>query len=636
MKRQVLVVDDDPGTRRLVAEVVREFGAEVHEASTDAEGYARFLEVGPDLILIDLLLPRKGGMHLLRRIRGVRGGRDVPVLMMSAVYRGTDIRAEAVEELGAVDFLRKPFHLPTLRDRVRSVLGARRPGGGVVSEPFTGQGPVSRGSLAAVELPAVLRDLERRGATGCLHLRQGRVHKVLYLRAGQVVFVSSNRLSETLGRYLLSRGVIDEEAYAQGLEAMRSRGTRMGEFLVERGLVDPEALHGALRQHLWEKTLEVFGWTAGEFRVSGFQPPPAELPGPAFEIPRLVWEGVHARYPYDRITSALGPYEGMPLGLRGDLFELASRVPLEREDLLFLHLVRRRQGEPLGRVLAEAQSESEVRTLYYLLVYGYLGLVDHTPAPGEMGGVDFADLERVRKARRELEFLRSRNYFQVLGAQVDADDEAVRQAYLHRAKDVHPDVLGPNDPPAIRRIYEEMFRLVQNAYEALKTEARRREYLRFLEGGEEEEVIRDARNVLEAEALFQHGRLLLRRRQWDAAAECFEEALRLHPDEGEYVLYLGIARVRQAAAGRPRAVEEAESLFRRAADMLPGSPEPWYRLGRIHAVRGDEAEAHRMFREAVRRDPNHTEAQRELRLLASRMEKRSGGLGGLFRRKGGR
>lgn len=628
MRKRVLIVDDDPGTQGLLVEVLREIeGVEVEPliASTDEEGYQRFLEVGPDLVLLDLLLPRKGGIDLLRRIRALRGGREAAVIVMSAVFREADVRAEAVGELGALDFFRKPFHLPSVRARLSQVLAPRERPADVAPLFGNGRGTASAGTLAAVELPAVLRDLARSRADACLDLRMGRVRKTLFFREGRVVFALSNRLSETLSRFLLAEGMIDEDLYRRGLEAMRAERRRLGEFLVAEGAIHPDALHGALRHNLWEKCLDVFSWPEGEFRVGEFRTPPAEVPGPPFEVDRLVWEGVLGRYPYERVTAALAPYEGIPIGLRGDLFDLAARVNLDRDHLQFLHMVRRRHGEPLGRLLAEAQGEAEVRVLYYLLVYGLLGAADR-----EGEDLDLADLERVRRARRELDALRRRNYFQVLGVRVGDSDEAVRHAYLQKAKDYHPDVLSPGEPEALKGIYGEIFRLVQTAYDAIKTQARREEYLRFLQGAEPES--RDAGDILAAEARFQEGRQLLRRRQWDGAARAFEEALAVNPDEGEYVLHLGLARLRQAAAGRDGALAEARALFQRAAELLPGAAEPWFRLGRLALLDGDGAGARRAFREALRRDPRHTDALRELRRLDQEDERQKAkGLGLLFR-----
>ncbi|GAB4262490.1 MAG: hypothetical protein Kow0092_12880 [Deferrisomatales bacterium] len=626
-------MDDDGATRQLIASVLDDFGVEVFEAGTDTEGYQRYLEVGPDLVFVDVLLPRYGGLDLLRRIRAVRGGKEVPVLVMSAVYRGADIRSQAVEELGAVDFLKKPFQLDVLRERVAGVL-ADEGGGegeGEAVNPFALTEVLHRGSLNSVDYPVLLKDLAFHKTTGCLNLRHGRSKKILFFKDGEIVFAVANQLRETLGRYLLSRGQIDEETYREALDAIRE-GRKMGEFLLEKGLMEPRSLFEAVRENVLAKILDVFGWQGGDFRITPYREPPAMLPGQPFEVHRVLWDGVRRHLPRERIDAALHPYRALHLVSQRDLFDLATEVPLEKEDLQFLRVLRRSRGSALGQVLAEGRGEHEVRFLYYLLLRGYVTLARGEWAGVAVRDVDAADLERIRRARRRLDGLRNRNYFQVLEVPLDTTDEKVREAYLHKAKDVHPDMLGAQDPPELQRLHAETFHVIQAAYEALKTETRRREYLKFIEEGLEEEVT-DGSRILEAETLFQQGRMLLKRRSWDAAAEALDRALDLNPDEGEYALYLGIARMRQAAAGRPEALPEAEELFQRARSQLPNSPEPYYRLGRLATLRGDLDRAAAYYQGALARSPNHVESLRELRLIKMRMDKRPGVLGSLWGKK---
>lgn len=631
MRKRVLVVDDDPGTRELLAAVISEFGAEVFGAGTDDEAYQKFLELGPDLLFIDVLLPRQGGLDLLRRIRGVRGGKEVPAFVMSALYRGADLRAQSVGELGALDFLKKPFQMDTLRARLAQLL----PDDGEVAadavDRFAPAEVPSRGSLAAVDVPLLLRGLVTHKATGCLNLRSGRTKKVLFLREGEILFAVSNQLRETLGRSLLERGVIDDEVYRAGLEAMRGGGNKMGEFLVASGALEPKVLFDAVRQNVLDKVLDVFSWQDGDFRLSEYHEPPAPLPGQPLDGPRVVWQGVRERFPYDRLGAALAPHLGLALVPQNDLFQLATEVPLQKEDLQFLRLVHRLRGKTLGAVLSEVQGEHEVRCLYYLLLGGYLGLA--RADGGGVTGLDSADLERVRRARRRLELLRASNYFRALEVPLDASDERVREAYLHRAKDSHPDMLAPGDPAELRQLHAELFQTIQAAYDALKTASRRQEYLAFIRNGPEDEVT-DGAKILEAETMFQEGRIHLKRRNWEAAAAAFLRAVELNPDEGEYALHLGIARMRQAAAGKPDALAEAEELFHRARTSMPSAPEAYYRLGRLSVLRDDLERATSYFQSALARSPNHVEALRELRLIKMRSEKKAGGvLGALLQKK---
>ncbi len=632
MNKRVLIVDDDVSTCQLMAEVLAEFGVETIAASTDEDGYRRYLELGPDLIFIDVLLPRKGGIDLLRRIRSVRGGRDVPVFVMSAVYRGGDIRAQSVDELGALEFLKKPFQLGTLRQRLAEVLGGGEEEQDVL-EPFPPVENLSRGNLGVVELPLLLKDLALHETSGCLKLRAGKVKKILYLEDGAITFAVSNQLRETLGRHLLQSGKIDDQVYSAGLEAMRTSHRKMGEHLVESGALSAGELADGVRQNVLEKVLEVFSWPDGDFQLVPPAPAPAVLPGQPFDALRVLWGGVRGPYSLAKIKQALAGYRELYILPQRDLFELASEVPLEKEDLQFLRIVRRLRGQPLGQITAEAQGADEIRFLYYLLLRGYLAL-GRSGGQGRDGrALDVTDLDRLRRARRRLDALRSRNHFQVLGVSLETSDEQVRAAYLQHAKDSHPDMLAPADPQELVKIYSEMFRAMQAAYEALKSETRRREYLRFLQDGIEEQPT-DGAKILEAEGRFQAGRQFFKRRDWSQAAEAFAEALALNPDEGEYALDLGLARMRQAGSDTSTSLAEAEGLFQRARELMPTSPEPPYRLGRLAARTGDGERAAAFFRAALARDPNHTESLRELRLSKMRNDKAKGSvLGGLLGRK---
>lgn len=623
MKKRVLVVDDDSDTRHLLTELLAEFDAEVYGAATDDQGFSRFLELGPDLLFIDVLLPRQGGLNLLRRIRGVRGGKHVPVLVMSALYRGTDLRTEAVEELGAADFLRKPLRIDQLRGKVAELLEDAAEGAVEAVTPFAPAEVLSRGSLSSVDVPMLLSDLAFHKTTACLNLRNGRSKKVVFFRDGEIAFAVSNQLRETFGRHLLRAGKVTEEAYEAALEVMLQERRKMGEILVERDDLAPGDMYDAVRQNVLEKVFDVFSWDGGDFQMASFREPPARLPGHPFDVNRVLWDGVLNYFPYERLTHSLSPHLDLQLVPQRDLFELATEVPLEKEDLQFLRVTRRMRGRSLGGILSEVQGEREARFLYFLLLRNYLALARGRAVGYAGADVDRPDLERIRRAHRRLDSLRSRNYFQVLEVPLNAADEKVREAYLHKAKDVHPDMLGPNDPVELRRVHAETFHVIQAAYEALKTEPRRRDYLKFIQEGVEEEVA-DGSKILEAEALFQKGRGLLKRRRWDEAEAALRGALELNPDEGEYSLHLGMAKMRQAAAGRKGGLEEAQDLFERARSLMPNNPEPYYNLGRLAAMRGDAERAESYYRSALSRSPNHVDSLRELRVMKMREEKKSG------------
>ena len=115
---KVLVVDDDPGILRTVADNLRFEQYEVVTATDGETGYALQQHEQPDLIVLDLMLPRMSGLELCRKLR--TEDVQVPVLMLTARSEEAD-RVRGLD-LGADDYVTKPFSVPELMARVRALL----------------------------------------------------------------------------------------------------------------------------------------------------------------------------------------------------------------------------------------------------------------------------------------------------------------------------------------------------------------------------------------------------------------------------------------------------------------------------------------------------------------------------------
>jgi len=118
----LLLVEDDPEIRRLLGDFLTREGC-VLETAADSAEMDRVLErLTPDLILLDLMLPGEGGLSICRRLRAKKG---IPIIMVTAKNEGVD-RIVGLE-LGADDYISKPFDPRELLARVRAVLRRARP-----------------------------------------------------------------------------------------------------------------------------------------------------------------------------------------------------------------------------------------------------------------------------------------------------------------------------------------------------------------------------------------------------------------------------------------------------------------------------------------------------------------------------
>jgi DNA-binding response OmpR family regulator len=114
---KVLVVDDEQVIRQFLRTGLRYEGFEVHEAADGGEALRMAAHLRPDVVVLDLMMPGMDGFEVCRRLRGRS---DLAIIMLTAKDELRD-RVEGLD-LGADDYLVKPFHFEELLSRIRSVL----------------------------------------------------------------------------------------------------------------------------------------------------------------------------------------------------------------------------------------------------------------------------------------------------------------------------------------------------------------------------------------------------------------------------------------------------------------------------------------------------------------------------------
>src|SRR5947209_8771608 len=115
---RVVVIEDEPAIRRGVVDALRATGYEVAEAADGARGLEEAVRREVDLVLLDLLLPRRDGLDVLAEVRKVRP--TLPVIILTA--RGTEDDRVRGLKMGADDYVVKPFSARELLARVEAVL----------------------------------------------------------------------------------------------------------------------------------------------------------------------------------------------------------------------------------------------------------------------------------------------------------------------------------------------------------------------------------------------------------------------------------------------------------------------------------------------------------------------------------
>ncbi len=119
----VLIVDDNPQNVELLEAYLEGLGAEVRTAADGLEALAAVEKKQPDVILLDVMMPRMSGYQACVKLKGNPATRDIPIIMVTALNEIADV--ERAVESGADDFLTKPVNKLELVTRVKSLLRVR-------------------------------------------------------------------------------------------------------------------------------------------------------------------------------------------------------------------------------------------------------------------------------------------------------------------------------------------------------------------------------------------------------------------------------------------------------------------------------------------------------------------------------
>jgi len=211
----VLAVEDDPAILRGLSDNLRFEGYEVITASDGETGYKLQAERRPDLILLDLMLPRMSGLEFCRKLRAE--GIQTPILMLTARSEEPD-RVLGLD-LGADDYVTKPFSVRELMARIRALLRRSQPQAGLPDE------------LSFGEIAIDFRRYEARRSGKVLEMtrKEFAILRFLASRTGEVVS-REDLLNEVWGyeSYPTSRTV---DNHVAGLRAKLERDSSQPEHI---------------------------------------------------------------------------------------------------------------------------------------------------------------------------------------------------------------------------------------------------------------------------------------------------------------------------------------------------------------------------------------------------------------------
>lgn len=647
MPYTILIAEDNDSVAEPLERLLQKAGYATRRAVDGIDALSQLAATPPDLLLLDLKMPRLHGVELLKKLRQSEKTRELPVVVMTGVYRGAQ-NAENARSLGVKTYLEKPFRAGDLLKAIEQTLSIPSAGGETIDQHL-------------------LRALSER-FSGILSFNVNDRNQKLSFINGTPVSLRPGLKHENFGDFLLKRGVISAEEYSY----YSTVGECRHDTLVELGCLDyPELMQEKL-SYLGSELVYAFGLPPFAATTT-----PVSLPGEmqviSVNVPRMFYAGYHMHPQMERLKSLRRQYAAHFPILAEPFYRYGNFIQLKSEEQQFLQQINGQtslnvclgEGDGLLPLLqtmltlemlslspepaGNAVSSAPVRTLFNLVeddsadigaadtMESFSDLVDESDleegdlAVGEAGaGQQEAgyDLAIGKKVRQTLAEIKDKNYYEVFKLrQGEFSFDKLKEKYFAYTHEFGPELLMQLSGEEAGLV-EEILSLVTNAYNTLSDVVKKERYDEML-GSDKVGLGEEGDDKFQAEIQSQSGKVFIEMEEWDNAIKALQDAVNIDPDNAEYLAHLGWAIYRNPANERSTAMRE------RAKQMINKS----LTLGRTAAGHGfkgwllfeggQESLAEAEFSKALKIDARNSTARKGMRSL---QEKREQDKKGLFRK----
>ncbi len=621
MKRseiKVLVVDDEASQGKAIREVLKRAGYDPKWVASPDEAANISRQVDYKLAIVDCLLPRTNGIDLVAKLRA-NLGEDVPVVLISGIYKDKSFVKEALQKTRALHFLNKPFDLEKLLNLVdeafADVLDADLPP--LMSTLLTKE--ISSGDrqlalseplhLHGFELPLVYSLVFGSSISGELHVTsaEGDLSKLIFHK-GELTNIVLKDSTSYFGVLLVEMGFTSPEEVDDVLEQVNE--TPIGERLVAAHSLSPHAIQLVRQEQMTIRLSKTVQDTFVEVKFIEQETQSSDVAVGRDRFTELCWDWICSKLSVEWLRQHYSHWLAYPVVLaeQGRIqprFAALPGLPTELEPLLKLFA----KGESLGEILENDQiTDEKMLPILHLLLIEKLAYFSSPRASKE----DFQ--KRISRLKRLVSESAQRDHFQVLGVNPQTMERDISKNYMELAKNFHPDRLDPGVPEELRRLTEQYFTRITQAYEVLKDNRKKADYARELRVGSAEKILLN-------ESLFEQAQTYLRKGKYQTALDIFSKLAGQRGHRSDLFIYLTWAKMK---VGAPH--QKIEKFLMSISEQLNKVPPEdrhsapyFYAKGLFNMQVGDLQKAKTNLKHALMIEPKFVEARRDLTVVRNRI-----------------
>jgi len=682
---KILIVDDDSTFRETVQGLLLEDGHEPVLAESGIEAIQTFNNVKPDVVLLDMLMPKMSGFDCADALRGTPLGQRTPIIFVSGAYKSPKTIAEAQERFSPYAYLLKPFSAAELSSSINGALGVamgdEQAGVAAAADPL----PES-GALLELSVAHLLYRVHHEKQTGILEIYGEPDRARLFFFRGNAVQAQTSRPELNVAMLLTRSGQLSPYDYKALLEHVENQAVGLYQALRDFKTVADTTIKEAYRRLVPEIMASCVALT-GHFRWYATDAFMRLIPTASVAIPPAIVKGV-IDAPAELLLAHLEPRRTLRM-TKGPLWQSGKAYltdGLGYDDVLKQVNGRTRIAQVYGAAPNELKKQQRMAQLFLLIASNAVELAEEKievepsivvpdasqvqlgaqeveideakfadlgSAAAAMGGpathmaeafdydpdadshmdagIEFTpeEQEARKKIIEKFKSIKELDYYAVLDVKQQAFQAgSAKQNYFKLAREFHSDSYSGMNLGSAQRKLESVFSKISEAYETLMSDDKRGEYDAQLDL-EAKGITADVATIFKAEGLLDKAMILADRGDFTSALRNLEEAMAIYPSQQTEVwhIYCGF----RARGNQP---SEANQAILRITEILKKArvERAYEFMGVIYRFIDDYAKAKRMFRRALDEDGNTPTVERELRLIAKRSQQpqKKGFAGKLF------
>lgn len=608
---QILVVEDDPTLVRAIEESLKRSGYSVQVATNynQAKSAAKITDFHG--VVADCMLPQKSGVEVALEIMQ-ESSHDVVVVLTSGVFKDKSFSRDAQIQTRARAFLNKPFDIQELVSHFDNAFSSlidetREP----LFQLLAREQYSPRDKISAInhteythgyDLPFIYTLLLDPQISGQLQIQYDDDKPVTEIgfHRGRIDMVQHPDSESYFGILLTEMGFTTPEELQEGLNQQNNK--RIGERLVDNSTLSPHAIELVQHEQMVIRLSKTIQDNSAKITFIEKQKPEPDVFIDSFLHTQLLSDWICSKISLEWLRSFYTPWLENPVmrGVDVSKMNLLKSLPACSAFADFLN--RNNWPHSLQDLLSQNPSREEefLRGVHFFLLQRAL-VFGNKKNQVENSEIKLARLQKI------LANLQGKNHFEVLGVSTRARPTEINRAYHELAKSLHPDKLGPQSPNELKQIAQSVFSVITEAYQTLNNEKRRKDYLKTLEVGLAEEI-------LKSESAFEEALSRLKTGNFRDARKIFERTMKLKGHRSDTVVFFiwALIKEKRKSMDRMELAERVKSYLIKVPHEDRHSAQYFFIKGMHYELNGQVEKAYQYFKHSLTIDPSFSDPKREI------------------------